>query len=48
MGYAQKLRKEVEMVRNVTAFLAKMEANEKAHREKVTKKDVALQANLLS
>jgi len=43
MGYVQKLRDEVKMIRNVTAYLEKEESKEKMRQEKVIKKDVAVQ-----
>jgi hypothetical protein len=46
MGFVQKLRDEVVMIRNITAYLEKEEAKEKARQEKATKKDVAVQATL--
>jgi hypothetical protein len=46
MGYVQKLRDEIVMIRNITAYLEKEEAKEKVRQEKATKKDVAVQATL--
>lgn len=46
MGFVQKLRDEVVMIRNITAYLEKEEAKEKVRQEKALKKDVATQATL--
>lgn len=48
MGFVQKLRDEVTMIRNVTAYLEKEEAKEKARTDNkhTSKKDIAVQVTL--